>query len=44
MLNFTKDEFPTADIILRTSDNEQLHVHRSILEITSSVFSGKSKN
>lgn len=44
MLSFTKDEFPTADLVLLTSDNEALHVHRCILEVGSPFFKGKSRS
>jgi hypothetical protein len=37
---FSKEEFPTADLVLATSNNVSLYVHRTILTIASPFFKG----
>jgi hypothetical protein len=43
ILNFTKEDFPDADVVLRTGDGTLLYAHRIILQIASPFFKGKSK-
>jgi hypothetical protein len=41
MLNFTKEDFPDADIVLKTGDGTLLYAHRIILQISSPFFKGE---
>jgi hypothetical protein len=40
-MSFTKDKFQNADLVLVTSDDVHLYVHRTILEVASPFFKGE---